>query len=318
MIEQAPYPWQRDAWQNWQRYLAQTKVPHAVLLYGRIGCGVNDFALKLCCSLLCEQDDVDKPCLKCNGCRLFLSGNHPDCLIIEAEQEQIKIEQVRKAIEFLQLSRHYMSHKVVLIKEADNLNYAAANSLLKTLEEPPAESVIILTCRQPSILTPTIRSRCHRIYLKEPAAEAIAWLAEQMSISLEEARQKLRLSNNTPLSVLNKVSNSDDKSLFYSELKQWLGRQMTTHDFVEHWHDRSSVEIQQWLLEYLHHNALERAKEMSADQITTSSSKNNLGNLLYWLYQRQIERCRLAKQNINPRLLLEGSLMEWRKAYHGN
>ena len=307
------YPWQHDTWQNWQHYLTQSKVPHALLLHGRRGCGVDDFALRLCCSLLCSSDNDAKPCLKCEGCRLFLAGNHPDYLMIEAEQDQIKIEQVRYAINFLQLSRHYPTHKIVLIKEVDNLNYAAANSLLKTLEEPPAESIILMTCRQPSILTPTIRSRCHRIRIKEPGAEAAAWLASKMSISEDAAKQKLMLSNNSPLIALEETSDESDKPLFYQELEQWMTKQVTTHDFVDHWCDRPANAIQQWLLEHLQHTITKQAKEMASGEIDPKSEANPK-NLLYWLYQRQIERCRFAKQNINPRLLLEGSLLEWRKA----
>ena len=318
MIAPAPYPWQHDAWQSWQRYLVQEKVPHALLLYGRCGCGINDFALRLCCSLLCDSDNSSKPCLECDGCRFFLAANHPDYLAIEAEQNQIKIEQVRFAIDFLQISRHYLRYKVVLLKEVDNLNYAAANSLLKTLEEPPAESIILMTCRQPSTLASTIRSRCHRIHIKEPGEEVIKWLAAQMSISEEEAQQRLMLANNSPLTALDKTLDKSDKPLFYSELKQWLEKKITTHDLVDHWHDKPAEEIQQWLLESIQHTISMHAKDISLNQISLPSIKNNMRNLLYWLYPRQIERCRLTKQNINPRLLLEGSLLEWRKACHNN
>ena len=315
MIISELYPWQQDTWQNWQHYLTQSKVPHAVLLHGRIGCGVNDFALRLCCSLLCYSDNNSKPCLACEGCRLFLANNHPDYLIVEAERDQIKVEQVRHAINFLQLSRHYPNYKIVFIKEVDKLNYAAANSLLKTLEEPPAESIILMTCRQPSTLTPTIRSRCHRIYIKEPGTEAIAWLASEMSISEEAAKQKLMLANNSPLIALGQTSDKPNKLLFYQELGQWIAKQLTTHDFVDHWYDKPADEIQQWLLEHLQHTITKQAKEIAANQIDPASTDATT-NLLYWLYQRQIERCRFAKQNINPRLLLEGGLLEWRKANH--
>ncbi len=314
MIMPELYPWQHDTWQNWQHYLTQSKIPHALLLHGRRGCGVHDFALRLCCSLLCNSDNNSKLCLECGGCRLFLTGNHPDYLMIEAEQDQIKIEQVRYAINFLQLSRHYPNHKIVLIKEVDKLNYAAANSLLKTLEEPPVESIILMTCRQPSTLTPTIRSRCHRIHIKEPGTEAIAWLAFEMSISEEAAKQKLMLSNNSPLIALEEASDKPNKLLFYRELEQWMAKQITTHDFVDRWCDKRADEIQQWLLEHLQHTIIKQVKEMAFNQINSTSTEANPKNLLYWLYQRQIERCRFAKQNINPRLLLEGGLLEWRKA----
>ncbi len=308
------YPWQQDAWKNWQHYITQSKVPHALLLHGGRGCGVNDFALRLCCSLLCYSDNKSKPCLKCEGCRLFLASNHPDYLMIKAEQDQIKVEQVRYAINFLQLSRHYPTHKIVFIREVDKLNYAAANSLLKTLEEPPAGSIILMTCRQPSTLTPTIRSRCHRIHIKEPGSDTVAWLASKMSISEEAAEQKLRLANNSPLMALEETSDKLDKLLFYKELDQWIGKQITTHDFVDHWCDKPADEIQQWLLEHLQHTIAKQAKEMETNQTNPVSTTK----LLYWLYQRQIERCRFAKQNINPRLLLEGGLLEWRKATRNN
>ncbi|MBC6413853.1 MAG: DNA polymerase III subunit delta' [Chromatiales bacterium] len=318
MIEKNLYPWQREAWQNWQHYLRLKTVPHAILLHGRIGCGVNDFALRLCCSLLCAQDNIDKPCLNCDSCRIFLSGNHPDCLVIEAEQQQIKVQQVRSAIDFLHIGRQYPYYKIVLLKEADSLNYAAANSLLKTLEEPPPETVVLMTCRQPSNLTPTIRSRCHHIYLKEPGSEAVTWLAEQMSITEEAAQHKLTISNNSPLGVLNNIIDNENKSLFYQELERWLAKRLPTHEFVEHWHEKSSMEIQQWLLEYLQRTIMQQAKGVLANDNEVSVSRSNLSNLLYWLHPRQIERCRLAEQNINPRLLLEGSLLEWRKAYYNN
>ena len=316
MITPRLYPWQHDTWQNWQHYLTQSKVPHALLVHGGRGCGVDDFALRLCCSLLCISDNDSKPCLKCEGCRLFLTGNHPDYLMIEAERDQIKIEQVRYAINFLQLSRHYLCHKIVFFREVDNLNYAAANSLLKTLEEPPAASIILMTCRQPSTLLPTIRSRCHRIYIKEPGTEAITWLATQMSISEEDARQKLIHSNNKPLIALKQTSDKSDKLLFHEELERWVAKQITTHDFVDQWYDKPADEIQQWLLEHLQRTIIKQAKEMSLNQTNSTSTKANPTNLLYWLHHRQVERCRLAKQNINPRLLLEGGLLEWRKATH--
>lgn len=312
------YPWQHDAWQSWQHYLSQAKVPHALLIHGRYGCGIDDFALRLCCSLLCYSDNNSKPCLKCDGCHFFMAGNHPDCLVIEAEQDQIKIEQVRSAIDFLQLSCHYPCHKVVLFKEVDNLNYAAANSLLKTLEEPPEESVILMTCRQPSALLATIRSRCQRIHIREPGTEAIDWLADRLSISEVEAQQKLAFTHNSPLVALEETSDKSDKLLFYNELKQWENKEIPTHELVDHWHDKPASEIQQWLLEYLQNTVSKLAKEMISDSSNSVSNRNNLGNLLYWLYRRQIERCRYAKQNINPRLLLEGSLLEWRKAYRSS
>jgi len=311
------YSWHSEAWQHWQHCVRQGRVAHALLVYGSRGCGVYDFALKMACSLLCDNDDFvtdDKPCLECARCRLFLSGNHPDYLMIEAEHRQIKIEQVRAALDFLHLSKHYSRYRVVLFREVDKLNYAAANSLLKTLEEPPADSIIVMTCRQPSALTMTLRSRCQRIPLRTPSlSEATQWLVEQTACSAEHAQQRLRVSGMRPLTILDNTADNESQLQFNKQLEQWLLRDIATDEFVDNWHDKPPEQTQQWLLDYLHNTIhdtiLGRVSAAAKPPIPP------LGELLYWLYPRQIERYRLAKHTLNPRLLLEASLLEWRKAH---
>jgi len=234
--------------------------------------------------------------------------------MIEAENKQIKIAQVRAAIDFLQLSKHYSCYRVVLIREVDKLNYGAANSLLKTLEEPAADSIIVMTCRQPSALTMTLRSRCQRIHLRTPSLEeATQWLVAQTACSAQHAQQQLKAAAMRPLELLANTSDNESQLQFNNELEQWLLRDIATEDFVDHWHDKPPEQTQQWLLEYLYNTTRDTVLEQvsAAAQLPIPP----IGELLYWLYPRQIERCRLAKHTLNPRLLLEGSLLEWRKAH---
>lgn len=317
MIKQALYPWQNGAWNDWQTRLHTEQIPHAMLLHGSRGNGFYDFVSRTCCSLLCISEK--KPCLDCKTCRLFLSGNHPDYLAVEAEQKQIKVDQIRAAIDFLHLSRHYSRYRLVLIKEAEYLNYAAANSLLKILEEPPSESIILIASYQPSSLPLTIRSRCQRIYVAPPNLDSAKWLAAQQSITPEEAKVALINSQMRPLDILDGDSENSKKVEFYHELDKLLNDQIALQDFIEQWHEQPAEEMQHWLLEYLQQIIIGRFSQHDTVKISPISEKADIKKLLYRLHPRQVERCQLIKKtNINPRLLLESSLLEWRHAHRSS
>lgn len=116
-------------------------------------------AVKICG---CAQPNY---CDKCWDCRQFDAGTHPDLMVVEAQGVFIKIEQVREAIKFLSMKSYCAPRKVLVVKAAQNLNIAAANAFLKTLEEPPANSVIFIAAPSPEGMLPTIISRCRRIFL---------------------------------------------------------------------------------------------------------------------------------------------------------
>ena len=113
------------------------------------------------------------------SCQRVLAGQHPDLIALRLieESQQIRIEQVRELCEELSLTSHQGGYKVGVISPADTLNRFAANALLKTLEEPPPRTLLVLVATQPSRLPATILSRCQRIGLRAPAREeAVAWL----------------------------------------------------------------------------------------------------------------------------------------------
>ena len=188
------YPWQND---DWRRLNAERqRMPGAWLLTGGAGIGKLAFARHLAQSLLCEAPQAEhQPCGQCQGCRWFASGTHPDFRLLspfaDEEEEgkeakavrklpQIKIEAVRDVIDFAHLSAHRAGRRVILVEPAENLNPAAANALLKILEEPPEAVLFLLVSHAQQRLLPTIRSRCRQFALTRPgAAAALAWLREQ-------------------------------------------------------------------------------------------------------------------------------------------
>ena len=164
---------------------------HAVLLGGPEGIGKRDLALVLAQSLLCETPAEDGlACNACASCHYVAAGQHPDLRLVEpfdvdedgvaTPVEWIAVDKIRALIDWAQLTSHRRIAKVAVVAPAERMNAAAANALLKTLEEPPAGTYLILVTHQPGRLAPTIVSRCVRVAIPTvDAAAASAWLASQ-------------------------------------------------------------------------------------------------------------------------------------------
>ncbi len=206
------YQWQLA---EWQALISQgERLPHALLLTGEPGIGKLAFGRHLAQSLLCESTAADKPCGVCDACRWYLAGNHPDFRELTPAVEEdgdddakpkkkasawITVDQVRELNDFVHLSAHRAGRRVTLIQPAEALNLAAANALLKTLEEPPPGAMFILVSHQWRRLLPTIRSRCRRLALSIPPREqALAWLAQQ---GISDAEANLAEAGGAPLAA---------------------------------------------------------------------------------------------------------------------
>ena len=189
-----PFPWHRA---ELTRLLARREtLPHALLVHGRAGIGKVEFARALAASVLCETPRDGFACESCPSCHWFSQGNHPDFreIVPEAALEDeegaeetgkaekakslvIKIDQIRAVADFMALTTHRAGYRVLMIHPAEALHPAAANALLKTLEEPPQHTLIVMVSDQPARLLATIRSRCRLLGLSTPPRdEALAWL----------------------------------------------------------------------------------------------------------------------------------------------
>lgn len=197
-----PLPWLAEP-------LAQalaTQRGHAVLIHGAQGIGQFELALCLAQAWLCEDAGASRrPCGRCPSCRLVQARSHPDLLVLVPEalrealgweddaaegvsekaskakpSKDIKVEAVRGAVGFAQSTSARGLAKVVVVHPAERMNAISANTLLKTLEEPPGKARFILSSGAPEALLPTIRSRCQALPLQQPSgADASAWLAGQ-------------------------------------------------------------------------------------------------------------------------------------------
>jgi len=145
--------------QRFREVLNQGRLHHAWLLYGMQGIGKAALAEKLAGHLMCESQSA---CGECHGCRMLAVGSHPDLFrvgLIEGKRD-LNIEQVRGVLGFLSLSGAESGRRVVILDDAERMNGQAANALLKGLEEPSADSVLLMICSDLERLPATIRSRC--------------------------------------------------------------------------------------------------------------------------------------------------------------
>ena len=215
------------SWQRLQDWRA--RLPHALLISGARGLGKQDLARAFAASLLCEAPCADgSACGKCLACHWLEQGNHPDFRMLMPEAmrataeekksgkadkaastesadkaeksnrsgQQIIIDQVRELDEFFAVGTHRQKSRIILVYPAESMNRAAANALLKVLEEPPANTLFLLISNEPMRLLPTLRSRCQNLAVPLPdATRAAAFLAAS---GLNEAATWLALAGGAP------------------------------------------------------------------------------------------------------------------------
>lgn len=192
------FPWQQAAWQRLQQRIHAGRLAHGLLLFGPAGAGIEVFAQRLAADLLGADQDERKR-------SLLSAGSHPDLLMLEPAEtgKAIRVEAVRNLIDFLGLTAQYGRYKVAIIQPAEAMNRHAANTLLKTLEEPPPQSILILVSCQPARLPVTIRSRCQKLDLTPRIGPAtIEWLRRELPDNQTDPDMLLAITDTAPLAAL--------------------------------------------------------------------------------------------------------------------
>lgn len=199
-------PWLAHSWQVLVDALSGGRLHHALLVAAPVGYGKRAMMDAFAAAALCQQRLADgSACGACRTCLLFAAGSHPDFVRITFQlrddgrpRSELTVDQIRALSQRLAMASQFGGVQIALIDPADRLNAAAANALLKTLEEPTQATVIVLIADDPSRLPQTIRSRCQRIDIRPPLPqEAMAWLGGQ-GVAAKRAQAALEASLGNP------------------------------------------------------------------------------------------------------------------------
>lgn len=330
------YPWQTDSWQALHNL--RGRLPHAVLLKGAQGIGKLDLALNFAQSLLCDAPAANGlACGNCDACHWFEQESHPDFRLIQPDalsgsdeteakssgkkpSREISVDQIRSLSGFANFSAHRGGYRVVLVHPAEAMNNKAANSLLKTLEEPTDNLLFLLVTHKPQQLLPTILSRCLAFPVATPIKESgMAWLSQQ---GVKEPAQALAQTGFAPLQALDWAESgegADERATLLEAIRQpsrmdalalaeKLQRGIPVHIIhsLQQWsHDLTSVKLS---------GAVRYFPEQSKVLEKLSQSTTTPALLRF---QKELQEARRAAHHpLNPRLFLESLLMSYRQLFN--
>lgn len=202
------YPWQKTQWQQLSEAFLQHRLSHAYLLSGIAGLGKTDFARAFSALILCERPSAHA-CGVCKGCQLMAAGTHPDFIPIMPHEKghAIKIDQIRLLTQQVTQKSQRGGYQVVVISPADAMPVGAANALLKTLEEPQGNVVLLLVTNYINQLPATIISRCQQLHFCVIDQHAATdWLKTQVKTE-HDLSVLLTLAGGAPLLVSTLIEN---------------------------------------------------------------------------------------------------------------
>lgn len=266
------YTWQSEQWQQIARQRQQNRLAHALLFQGPAGTGKKHFANELANALLCRQPaDSGSACGHCEACKLIRAGTHPDLRLLKPTPPatstsknpvlSIKIDALRDMYRALSETSQFGGYRIAVIEDADKMPAQAANSLLKTLEEPGRDTLLVLVSSHPHHLPVTIRSRCQSIRFQVPdAATAIEWL-DQSGVS--DVHTALKLAHGAPLLARDYVENhAEERELLVKALNAST-RGETSIQYAQKLAQMPKEYLLTWLLDWV--SDLERLLTCGSD-----------------------------------------------------
>ncbi|MDV3442552.1 DNA polymerase III subunit delta', partial [Pseudomonas otitidis] len=257
---------------------------------------------------------------------LLAAGTHPDNYVLEPEEvdKAIRVDQVRDLVDFVVQTAQLGGRKVVLLEPAESMNLNAANALLKSLEEPSGDTVLLLISHQPSRLLPTIKSRCVQQACPLPGeAESLAWLARALSDSDAATRSDLlALAGGSPLTALRLHGQGvlEQRAQVVEGVKKLIKQQVGVSQLAEGWNAVPLVLLFDWFCDWAQ---LMLRYQLTQDEaglgladmrkvvqyLADKSSQAKVLAMQEWLLQQRQKV--LSKANLNRVLLLEALLVQW-------
>jgi len=309
-----------------KRAIENKKLAHSYLFLGSEGIGKKWVALQFAKALNCVEGGAERrdACDRCLSCRKIDNQLHPDVLVLEPEGQTIKADQVRQMQRDLAYRPYEGQHRVCILTAADRMAPNMSNILLKTLEEPPLHTLIILLANNPRLLLPTILSRCQPIRFNPlPIPLVSKWLMEQKGLDEKEAHLLASLSEGSPgkaLEIQEEIRQIPREEL----LNGLLGFESLSIEKVERWSESLPSQREDLLL------ILEVAKTLLRDLVIVKTVKDGTklihsdlldrlsDTAVHWSLLSLLNRMEALHQttlairaNANTKLALEAMLLSW-------
>lgn len=286
------YPWFASLFNQLVGRLQKRSLHHALLLNGPPGLGKQDLSRGLAQAILCKNTKEDGACGVCQSCDLFSAGTHPDFHWLTSEK-QLGVDKIREGIGKLAGTAQLGNNKVLVMPRAESMTEAAANALLKTLEEPTDNTYLLLLTSQLTGLLPTILSRCEKHTLPLPDKKQLQlWLAEAGFSNVSE--QYMGAYGFSPLSIrasLGENSESMSFETFEQGLASLKNKEVSVNTLAGKWQD-DALQVVTWLQAEAHQAYL-----------------NSMGSADYQKALRCIEaKQRLSHAGVNKSVILSGLL----------
>jgi DNA polymerase-3 subunit delta' len=321
----AVYPWQMASWQN----IAQNfpKIPHAILFSGHQGTGKRAFADHLAAWLLCQHRQPLQACGECSSCQWLKADTHPSLLRISRETDAkgkqsqfIKIDQIRSLMPFVQQTGE--GRRVIVIEPAEALNIAAANALLKTLEEPSERVTLILIADQSLQLPATIRSRLqqYKVGLVD-APQALSYMMQVGQMTEDKAKLLLALSGGAPLNALklNQQNTFQSRADWLKDWQKLTQQQLLPMSCSSQWQKRLSLfeflEVLQWMLRDIIAQHVGQAV-IQSDLDFDELCKNSQLDRLFALQKDILKVYQFQSQNVQNALVYDTLMMQLMNLKH--
>ena len=314
------YPWLESPWQSLKSHIDSDRIPHALLMQGPAGLGQSVLAALFARRLLCAEPG-EMPCGHCHSCHLFEAGTHPDyqCVGPEEPGKAIKVDAIRKLINDLSLKPQYGGYRVFVVDQAEQMNLSSANALLKTLEEPAEQTVLLLITHRPSRLPLTILSRCQKLSIRAPRKEvAMQWLQRQHPGCAADVL--LSASGGSPLQALALMETDvvERRQRVFQEFGGVSRRQVDPVSIAERWHGQSHEECLSWMLSWVS-DMVRLLMAPTAPRLSNADLEADLAQLAKSFPIRNLIGFRDELLNfrhalggqVNRQLLLEEALIGW-------
>lgn len=295
-------PWHLPMMERCGRMMESGRMPHAILMRGRRGDGLLQAAESLVSLALCSQPVGSSACGQCKSCQLVAAGSHPDAMILQPEKPSkvIKIDAVRALVKQFAHTAQIANWKVAVLYPANYLNTAAANALLKTLEEPPGQALLVLAVDQHARVMPTLQSRCQLIELNRPGHQkASDWLKTQ---GIQDA-ELLNATAGEPLraQAWHEADTIKEWRGFRSLLVKLAEGQISLAQAAGAAEETPIIDKVYWYMEFL--------KEL----LEQSRSNRRVSQALFQCFDQAVEVVSELERGTNPNLQLlnESLLMQW-------